>query len=135
MSEIIRIFAAENKKKNEYDMKYNYYPTVQVKKSFLTTIFILMCGLSAHAAEYYGFKIGGVPVTSSNCNDVTGNNITSGTVKYDKSTNTVTLTNVTINRTSSDGRCIFTQLPHPPTCPRWRLQAATHQPTTSADSA
>ena len=90
-------------------MKYNYYPTVQVKKSILTTIFILMCGLSAHAAENYGFKIGGVPVTSSNCNNVTGDNITSGTVKYNKSTNTVTLTNVTINRTSSDGRCIFNE--------------------------
>ena len=87
----------------------SYYPTVQVKKSILTTIIIIMCGLSTHAAEYYGFKIGGVPVTSSNCNDVTGNNITSGTVKYDKSTNTVTLTNVTINRTVSDGRCIFNE--------------------------
>lgn len=71
---------------------------------FLMVILFSTVSFSAHAASY-GFKIGGVEVTSDNYSNVTGDNI-SGTVKYNTTTNTVTLTNVTINRTSSDGRCI-----------------------------
>ena len=88
-------------------MKLNDTSRMQVKKSILTTLLIMLCGLGAQA-KYFGFKIGGEPVTSSNCNNVTGSNI-SGTVTYDESTNTVTLKNVTITRTVSDGRCIFNE--------------------------
>ncbi len=71
---------------------------------FLMVILFSTVSFSAHAKSY-GFKIGGVEVTSDNYSNVTGDNI-SGTVKYNTTTNTVTLTYVTINRTSSDGRCI-----------------------------
>lgn len=72
---------------------------------FLMVILFSTVSFSAHAASY-GFKIGGIEVTSSNYNDITASYITSGTVKYNPSTNTVTLTNVTMNRTGSDERCI-----------------------------
>ena len=71
---------------------------------FLMVILFSTVSFSAHAKSY-GFKIGGVEVTSDNYSNVTGDNI-SGIVKYNTTNNTVTLTNVTINRTSSDGRCI-----------------------------
>ena len=71
---------------------------------FLMVILFSTVSFSAHAKSY-GFKIDGVEVTSDNYSDLTGGNI-SGTVKYNPTTNTVTLTNVTINRTISDGRCI-----------------------------
>ncbi len=79
----------------------------------LTKLFVLAaclsCVLGASAATYYGFKVGGVSVNSDNCNNVTGNNILSGTVKYDHSTKTVTLTNVSISRTGSDNRAILNE--------------------------
>ena len=69
----------------------------------------LLVTLAASAATYYGFKIGGVSVNSDNYQNVTGSNITSGTVKYDPSSNTVTLTNVTIERTGKDNRAILNE--------------------------
>ncbi|MBQ7742049.1 MAG: InlB B-repeat-containing protein [Bacteroidaceae bacterium] len=65
------------------------------------------------SAEDYGIKVGGVSVTSSNCNNVTGSNIKaykegeSYYVKYDPSTTTLTLKNVKIERTGSDNRAIY----------------------------
>lgn len=50
--------------------------------------------------------MGGVRVTSDNCNNITGSNITSGTAVFTPSNNTLTLTNVTITRTGSDNRAI-----------------------------
>ena len=64
-------------------------------------------------AEDYGFKVGGVSVTSSNCGNITGNNIKrykegeSYYAKYDPSTTTLTLKNVKIERTGSDNRAIY----------------------------
>ncbi len=58
-----------------------------------TTVF------GAQAATKYEINVGGVEVTSDNKNNVTGGDIKSGTVKYDPSSNTLTLTNVTITRT------------------------------------
>ena len=72
---------------------------------FLMVILFSTVSFSAHAASY-GFKIGGIEVTSSNYNDITASYITSGTVKYNPSTNTVTLTNVTITRTGNDNRAV-----------------------------
>lgn len=48
-------------------------------------------------------------MTSSNCNDITGGSIKSGTVKYNPSTNTLTLTNVRIEGTGSGGDVIHNQ--------------------------
>ncbi|MBR3114665.1 MAG: hypothetical protein IKH47_02655 [Bacteroidaceae bacterium] len=64
-------------------------------------------------AEDYGIKVGGVSVTSSNCNNVTGDKITaynsgqSYSVKYNPSTKTLTLKNVRIDRTGSGNRAIY----------------------------
>ena len=51
-------------------------------------------------ADNYGIKVGGVEVTSSNCNNVAGGNIEkwddrySSYVKYNPSTKTLTLKNI-----------------------------------------
>ena len=64
-------------------------------------------------AEDYGIKVGGVSVTSSNYNNVTGDKITaynsgqSYSVKYNPSTKTLTLKNVRIDRTGSGNRAIL----------------------------
>ncbi|MBO7609377.1 MAG: hypothetical protein J6S96_04155 [Muribaculaceae bacterium] len=79
-----------------------------MNRNLLLLFAAILVGLSVQAATYYGFKIGGVAVNSDNCNNVTGNTI-SGTVKYDLSSNTVTLTNVTISRTGNDNRAIFNE--------------------------
>ena len=70
-------------------------------------VFVNVC------AEDYGIKVGGVSVTSSNCGNITGNNIKrykegeSYYAKYDPSTTTLTLKNVKIERTGSDNRAIL----------------------------
>ncbi len=69
----------------------------------------LTCVTAMQGATYYGFKIGGVSVTSDNYRNVTGSNIKAGTVTYDPSTNEVTLTNVTISRSGSDNRAIYNE--------------------------
>ena len=37
---------------------------------------VICIAAEVQAADYYGFKIGGVSVTSENCTNVTGSNIT-----------------------------------------------------------
>lgn len=69
---------------------------------------LLLCSTAATAATYYGFKIGDVKVTSDNYTNVTGDNII-GSVKYDPSTKTVTLTNVTITLTGSYKRALINE--------------------------
>ena len=61
---------------------------------------VLLATLAVQAATNYNINVGGVEVTTSNYNNVTGGDIESGTVTYNESTNTLTLTNVTIRRTS-----------------------------------
>ncbi len=78
-------------------------------KKLFTILALLLATLAAQAATYYGFKIAGVSVNSDNYQNVTGSNIASGTVKYDPSSNTVTLTNVTISRTGSNNRAILNE--------------------------
>ena len=78
-------------------------------KKLFTIWALLLAALAAQAATYYGFKIAGVSVNSDNYQNVTGSNIASGTVVYDPSSNTVTLTNVTISRTGSDNRAIYNE--------------------------
>ena len=76
-----------------------------MKKITFLMMALVLTALSAQAATYYGFKIGGVAVNSDNYSNVTGSNI-SGSVSYDPTTNTVTLNNVTISRTGTDNRAI-----------------------------
>lgn len=85
---------------------FNLLKTMIMKRILLLSMTLLFTVWGAHAATDYGFKIGGVSVTSDNCNNVTGSNI-SGSVVYNPSTSTVTLTNVTISRTGSDNRAIY----------------------------
>ncbi len=52
--------------------------------------------------EYYPIRLAGVKVNNSNCNNITGTGITGGTAKYDPSTKTLTLNNVTLNYATND---------------------------------
>lgn len=67
---------------------------------------MLVATLVAQAATDYNFYVGGVRVTSDNCSNITGSNITSGTAVFTPNNNTLTLTNVTITRTGTDNRAI-----------------------------
>ncbi len=76
-----------------------------MKKDVLFLL-MLVSTLIAQAATDYNFYVGGVKVTSDNCSNITGSNITSGTAVFTPSNNTLTLTNVTITRTGTDNRAI-----------------------------
>ena len=76
-----------------------------MKKSVLLLL-LLVTTIAAQAATDYNFYVGGVRVTSDNCSNITGSNITSGTAVFTPSDNTLTLTNVTITRTGTDNRAI-----------------------------
>lgn len=78
-------------------------------KKFYLILALTLATMAAQASTYYGFKIGGVSVNSDNYQNVTGNNIQTGTVIYDPSSKTVTLTNVTISRTGSNNRAIYNE--------------------------
>ena len=67
---------------------------------------MLVTTLIAQAATDYTFYVGGVKVTSDNCSNITGSNITGGSAVFTPSNNTLTLTNVTITRTGTDNRAI-----------------------------
>lgn len=78
-----------------------------MKKIFLALIALVACGMAALAATKYEINVGGIEVTSSNCNNVTGGNISittgcsEGYVKYNESDNELKLYNITIKRTGS----------------------------------
>ena len=78
-----------------------------MKKLFLLLMFGV-CGMMAQAATKYEINVAGVEVTSDNCNNITGNSISvttgysSGYVRYDASSNTLTFYNITIYRTGKD---------------------------------
>ncbi len=63
----------------------------------LTFMIASSLGVTVAAATSYGFYVGGVEVTSSNCTNVTSSYIKSGHVSYDPTTNVVTLDNVLID--------------------------------------
>ncbi|MBQ6080437.1 MAG: hypothetical protein IJK93_09205 [Muribaculaceae bacterium] len=77
-----------------------------MKKILFTFLTVLLATLAAQAATDYGFSVAGTTVTSDNCNNITSSYITSGTVYYTPSNNTLVLNNVTINMTGSYNRCI-----------------------------
>ncbi len=66
----------------------------------------LIATLTTQAATSYGFSVGGVEVTSDNCQNITGPNITTGTAVYNPSTKQLTLTNVNISCSGSKKYCI-----------------------------
>ena len=82
-------------------------------KKALISVFVLVFGFVNVWAEDYGFKVGGVSVTSSNCTNITGDNIkrykdgVSYKASYNPSTKTLTLKNIKIDRTGSDNRAIY----------------------------
>ena len=72
----------------------------------LTFCLLMMSSLKVASATKYGFWVGGVEVTSDNYLNITGSNITSGTVEYNPNINTLTLTNCTITRTGDNNHAI-----------------------------
>ncbi len=83
----------------------------------IITLMALVLAVMVHAAAatYYGFYLGGVKVTSDNCNNITGSNITAYgstypySAVYDPSTKTLTLNNVSIERSGSYNRAILNE--------------------------
>lgn len=83
---------------------------------FFFLLIVMALGLPQSArAEYYGIKVGGVSVTSDNCNNITGEYITPNNeeddyyVRYEPSTKTLTLHNIFIKRKGSDNRAILNE--------------------------
>ena len=70
---------------------------------FLVLIVMMMSSAFVMAQDNYGFKVGGVDVTSDNYLDLTEINGVSGKVYFDPNTRTLTLDNATIERNSTDG--------------------------------
>ena len=79
---------------------------------------VICIAAEVQAADYYGFKIGGVSVTSENCTNVRSDHMSAYKsdvnggdykVSYDPASNTVTLFNVKINRTGSGNRAILNE--------------------------
>ncbi|MBQ9294289.1 MAG: leucine-rich repeat domain-containing protein [Bacteroidaceae bacterium] len=90
------------------------------KLQLFSLLLMLACFVpQAARAEYYGLKVGGVSVTSDNCNNITGSNIwryngpgepaAEGSVTYDPETKTLRLNCVQIQRTGSGNRAILNE--------------------------
>ena len=77
-----------------------------MKKKLLLLLAVLMTALAVNAATDYGFSVAGITVTSDNCNNIVSNYITSGTVYYVPSSNTLYMNNVTITMTGDYNRVI-----------------------------
>ncbi|WP_314797912.1 hypothetical protein [Alloprevotella tannerae] len=71
-----------------------------LKKNFATIVALLVAPFALpqqmHAQDNYDMKIIGTRVTSHNCNDLSTIDGVSGTVKFDPTTNTLTLDNATM---------------------------------------
>ena len=86
-----------------------------MKKSLSMLALMAVMTVSASAATYYGIKVGGVDVTSANCNNITGDNIKAFSsskehyVRYSPTTKTLTFYNVSISRTGSYNRAILNE--------------------------
>ncbi len=70
-----------------------------MKKILLFTLLAVGLAVTAQAATKYDINVAGVEVTSDNASNIKGGDIKSGTVTFDASTKTLTMTNVTITRT------------------------------------
>ena len=88
-----------------------------MKKFHLFFLLLMMAVMvpQTASAEYHGIKVGGVSVTSDNCDNITGENIKriygSGDywVRYEPSTKTLTLHNISIERKGSGNRAILNE--------------------------
>ena len=60
----------------------------------LIALFLMSVGMQA---ENYGITVAGVEVTDANAGNITGANITAGTVSFEPQTSTLTLNNVSMN--------------------------------------
>ncbi|MBQ9169866.1 MAG: leucine-rich repeat domain-containing protein [Bacteroidaceae bacterium] len=90
------------------------------KLQLFSFLLMLACFVpQAARAEYYGIQVGGVRVTSDNCDNITGSNIwryngpgepaAEGSVTYDPETKTLRLNCVQIQRTGSGNRAILNE--------------------------
>ena len=73
-----------------------------MKRNLLLILFITLATLCVTAATKYEINVAGVEVTSDNANRITGGDITSGYAVYNASSNTLTLYNISINRSGQD---------------------------------
>ena len=73
-----------------------------MRRFFFTLLTVLLFSTAAQAATKYEINVGGVEVTSDNCNRITGGAITGGYGVYNPSTNTLTLYSMRIARTKQD---------------------------------
>ncbi len=80
-----------------------------MRRYLLFLLAVCLVALAGRSATYYGFKIGGVSVNSDNYQNVTGDNIERGTVKYNPSTKTLTMSGVRIEREGSGNRAILNE--------------------------
>lgn len=64
---------------------------------WLLSLFTMLLMSVAMQAEEYDLTVGGVQVTSDNAANITGTNITAGTVSFNPQTSTLTLNNVSMN--------------------------------------
>ena len=85
-------------------------------KKLLSVLLLLALMPQAALAEYYGIKVGGVSVTSDNCNNITGSSIKRydllgdpNWVRYDPSTKTLTLHSCRIERTGNGNLAILNE--------------------------
>ena len=85
---------------------------------FLLAALLVFVGAAAQAATYYGFKIGGVSVTSDNFNNVRSSHMSAYSqsvnggdylVTYNPDTKIVVLYNVNIERTGNGNRAILNE--------------------------
>ena len=90
------------------------------KLQLFSLLLMLACFVpQAARAEYYGIKVGGVSVTSDNCDNITGDRIKTyksktfnpdvSWVRYNPSTKTLTLHNIQIERSGSGNRAILNE--------------------------
>ena len=74
-----------------------------MKKLFTSLVMLaaMLCSTTAWAQTYYGIKVAGIKVTSSNASSITGTGI-SGSVSYDATNKRLKLTNATISASGSN---------------------------------
>ena len=77
-----------------------------MKKRLLLSFLAGALAAAGALADNYGINVGGVEVSTSNQNSVTGGDISGGTVTYNPDTKTLTLTNVSIYRSGSSDRAV-----------------------------
>ncbi len=80
--------------------------TTIFKSIMALAMFLFVSHVPALCATEYGISVGGIAVTSDNCNNITGSTI-SGTVKYSIYYKRLTLKDATINCSSNYGIKIF----------------------------